>query len=66
MKRTTTLHLDDATDQALHAYARRKNIRVSTAIAYALASGLKRLDTCRRYALSPKGRRAAQRAKGKR
>ena len=66
MKRTATLHRDDATDHALHAYASRQNIRVSTAISYALKSGLLRLDTCRRYRQSPKGRRAAQRAKRRR
>ncbi len=61
-----TITLADETAEALAAYADRRGITLKTAVAYAVRSGLLRLDTCRRYALSPKGRRAAQRAKGKR
>ncbi|CAN5901030.1 hypothetical protein BH11MYX4_BH11MYX4_01820 [soil metagenome] len=58
MKLTTPFYVDDDTLAELRDYAKRRNIKLSTAISYAVRSGLLRLNALRAYRSTPKGRRA--------
>ncbi len=60
MKHTTTIHITDETWAELCAYAKRRDVKLSTAVAYAVRSGLSRLLALKRYRDSPRGRRAAR------
>jgi hypothetical protein len=65
-KLTTPFYLDDKTLQMLQDYAKRRGIKPSTAIGYAVRSGLRRLEAIMRYKHSPKGQKAAQRQRARR
>jgi len=61
-----TLHLDPADLAELEAIARRRGIKLGTAIARAVRSGVARQGAQARYAASAKGRRAARRYQARR